>query len=215
MIHACRAYLLQIIAAQSTETQSKCLSKAKHCCFPGIKRNYYSSVGWLQGLKRIGLLNQGAIKCQANVIEVRDSTRLGYWVPVPVGLPRWPCKVVETSPPPPGRAQPSCQFHEKRVVQFEDGPCGPMMRCGITRYGPWGPRFLDICQISMDIEFQNMHLKKSEISFEVPKSTFQCCFKTRTTFKNILEVPAFILAKFPCKIIWFSRKIDENLKKTR
>ena len=46
----------------------------------------------------------------------------------------------------------------------------------------------------MDIEVQNMHLKHSKISFEVQKLTFEGCFKTKMTSKNILEVPAHILA---------------------
>ena len=42
----------------------------------------------------------------------------------------------------------------------------------------------------MDIEVQNMHLKHSKISFEVQKRTFESCFKTKMTLKNILKVPA-------------------------
>ena len=51
----------------------------------------------------------------------------------------------------------------------------------------------------MDIEIQNRHLKHSKISFEVQKRTFESCFKTNMTFKNILEVSALIPAQFPCK----------------
>ena len=46
----------------------------------------------------------------------------------------------------------------------------------------------------MGIEVQNMDLKHSKISFEVQKSTFQGCFQTKMTFKNILEYPRLILA---------------------
>ena len=52
-------------------------------------------------------------------------------------------------------------------------------------------------QQTMDIEVQNMHLKLPKISFEVQKRTFESCFKTKMIFKNILEVPALIPAKFP------------------
>ena len=48
----------------------------------------------------------------------------------------------------------------------------------------------------MDIEVQNMHLKHSKISFEVQKRTFESCFKTKMTLKNILKVPALIPAQF-------------------
>ena len=39
----------------------------------------------------------------------------------------------------------------------------------------------------MDIEVKNMDLKHSEIGFEVQKTSFECCFKTRMTFENNLE----------------------------
>ena len=52
----------------------------------------------------------------------------------------------------------------------------------------------------MDIEVQNMHLKHSKISFEVQKLIFGDCFETKMILKHIVEVPAFILAEFPCKI---------------
>ena len=37
------------------------------------------------------------------------------------------------------------------------------------------------------IEVQNMDQENSNISFEVQKITFEGCFKTKMTFKNILE----------------------------
>ena len=46
----------------------------------------------------------------------------------------------------------------------------------------------------MDIEVQNMDLKHSKISFEVQKRTFQGCFKTKMTFKHILEYSRVIPA---------------------
>ena len=51
----------------------------------------------------------------------------------------------------------------------------------------------------MDIEIQNIDLKHSKISFEVQKMTFESCLETKMIFKNILEVPALILAQFPYK----------------
>ena len=66
----------------------------------------------------------------------------------------------------------------------------------------------------MDIEVQNMDLKHSKMSLEVRKSTFQGCFKTKLTFKDILKVSALIPAQFPCKINSFSinmSKIGANL----
>ena len=49
----------------------------------------------------------------------------------------------------------------------------------------------------MDIEVRNLDLKHSRISFEVQHLTFEVCFETKMTFKNILKVPALILAQFP------------------
>ena len=48
----------------------------------------------------------------------------------------------------------------------------------------------------MGIEVQNIDLKHSKISFEVQNMIFESCFKTKMTFKNILEVPALILDQF-------------------
>ena len=47
---------------------------------------------------------------------------------------------------------------------------------------------------AMDIEVQNMDLKHSKISFEVPKLIFQDCFEAKMTFKNILEYSRVIPA---------------------
>ena len=48
-------------------------------------------------------------------------------------------------------------------------------------------QFQAVGQQFEDIEVQNMDLKHSKISFEVQKRTFESCFKTNMTFKNILE----------------------------
>ena len=55
-------------------------------------------------------------------------------------------------------------------------------------------QFQAVGQQFEDIEVQNMEQKNSKISFEVQKSTFEGCFKTKMTFKNIPEYSWVILA---------------------
>ena len=47
---------------------------------------------------------------------------------------------------------------------------------------------------------------KSKFSLEVQKRTFESCFKTKITFKHILEYARVI----PCQIYNKLKKIDEN-----
>ena len=50
----------------------------------------------------------------------------------------------------------------------------------------------------MNLESQHELLKKkTKFCFEVQKFTFDYIFKTKTTFKSILEVLGIIPAKFP------------------
>ena len=51
-----------------------------------------------------------------------------------------------------------------------------------------------------------MDLKHSKISFQVPKSTFECCFKTKRTLNNILEYSRIIPASFHLKFLLFFKK---------
>ena len=46
----------------------------------------------------------------------------------------------------------------------------------------------------MDIGVQNMDLKQSKISFEIQNAAFEGCFKTKMTFKHILEYSQIIPA---------------------
>ena len=45
-----------------------------------------------------------------------------------------------------------------------------------------------------DIEVQNMDEESSKISFEVQMQTFEGCFKTKMTFKTIVEYSRVIPA---------------------
>ena len=53
------------------------------------------------------------------------------------------------------------------------------------------------------IEFQNMDEENSKMNFEVQNWTFQGCFKTKMTFKNILEYSRVIPAWFWTVFILF------------
>ena len=48
-------------------------------------------------------------------------------------------------------------------------------------------QFQAVGQQFEDIEVQNMDEESSKISFEVQKRTVKDCFKTKMSFKNILE----------------------------
>ena len=67
----------------------------------------------------------------------------------------------------------------------------------------------------MDIEVQNMDLKHWKICFEVHTLIFEGCFKTKMTFKNILEYSRIILARFHIKFRLFLKKIDKAELKSR
>ena len=55
-------------------------------------------------------------------------------------------------------------------------------------------KFQAVGQQIEDIEVQNMDQESLKIRFEVQKQTFDGCFETNTTFKNILEYSRVILA---------------------
>ena len=67
----------------------------------------------------------------------------------------------------------------------------------------------------MDIEVQNMYLKHAKISFKAQKMTSGSVFKTKMTFKNVLEYSRIIPAQFPYIKQLFSMKIDENQQKSK